>query len=224
MKRVNPMDAALDDALVQHYAVNILAKYDRTDEVLRAAGREWYRAAHRDCLNLAHKHGLRLEQIAGAAAAISPGMRWELVLDYVGRLAAYTLKRRKLDFNVPTYSRLFVERAQACLRGKRAPLEALGGPKVTAFYMLLVDPSNGVEVCVDGHAYNIALGIKANIRGAGAEVTAKVGGRLTLRRYGLVADAYRAAAAARGLLPHEMQAVTWVQHRQIDQDTASLPF
>jgi len=215
---MSPLDSMLDDVEIECYASNILARYDRTDEVLRAAGRGWYAAANLDCGRLAARYGLTLEQVAGAAAAISPGMKWELVLHYVERLI---LKRgRKLDFNVPTYSLLFVNRARQCLKGKDQPSEILGGPKVTAFYTLLCNPRDAWNVCVDGHAFNIAKGKRTPIRGAGSED----GKSLTDRRYKLVAEAYRRAAAARGIIAHQMQASTWVAHRAIDQHSAGLPF
>jgi hypothetical protein len=203
-------DAVLDAALSNLYAANIEAAYRRVDHVLRNAARGWYAGARADCAMLAAKHGLDIDRVIGAAAAISPGMKWDLVLIYVEHL----IRRRKV--NVPTYSKLFVQRARQCLAGKRHPLEILGGPKVTAFYALISDPTNNHDVCVDGHAYNIALGQRVNLRGEDSV-------RVTARGYRLVADAYRQAARKLGLLPHEVQAVTWVAHRRIDTYTRELP-
>ena len=152
----------------KRYVRNILARWDATDNVMRDAGACWYAAARKDCAALAHRYGKTTRAIVGAAAAISPGMRWDLVLRHVELLL---LKTR--GHKVPTYSKMFVARARRCLKGE-APLTVLGGPKVTAFYMLILDQRAGVVV-VDGHAFNIARGARESIRGHMSE-------RLTLAR------------------------------------------
>ena len=204
-----------DAAQVTDFCDNIMSKWYSTDNVLRNAGMSWYEGAHTDCKGLAARIGVDYRAVAGAAAAISPGMKWDLVLEYVDLIAQAGTKRR-LGFNVPTYSKLFVDRARRCLRGED-PLSVLGGPKVTAFYKLLVDPCDAETVCVDSHAFNIALGVKTPIRGDQQA-------RLTRHTYELVARAYRMAALVVGVLPHQMQAVTWVQHRAIDERQDTLPF
>ena len=219
-KASKAIDATFEDIEVRRYTANILAVYARTDHVLRAAGAAWYGAAHKDCAALARKYGLTVEQVAGAAAAISPGMRWDLVLGYVERLIGRKGSTGKLGFAVPTYSKLFVDRARSCLRGKLAPSDVLGGNKVRAFYALLCDSGNGYDVCVDGHAFNIAINAgRAPIRGENSKVPS-----LTDKRYRMLSDAYRAAAQSVGILPHQMQAITWVQHRRPDQHSGDLPF
>lgn len=182
---------------------NILRVYRAASETARRIGASWYAAESDVLATLAHDLELPLASVCGAAAAISPGMRWELVPGYVHALATAA---DPSVITVPTYSRLFVERALACLRGED-PEQVLGGPKVRAFYALLLTRGQGRDVVVDGHAFNIARAYRAPIRGG--ESTG-----VSPSRFRKVAEAYQRAAEIVGVPPHVVQAVTWVEWRK----------
>ena len=186
---------------IARYAANILAVYLDCDETTRAAGAVWYAEERASLEDFARRHGLTLERAAGAAAAISPGMKWDAVQSY---LAALLVNPRA---SVPTYSRAFVDRAVACLNGAD-PATVLSGPKVTAFYKLLA----GVDfdaVVIDGHAINIARGEASGIR------SMKGAGRVTAARYRRAVAAYREVAEVVGEAPHAVQAATWIHWRNL---------
>ncbi|MFZ2738252.1 MAG: hypothetical protein WAY02_08475 [Burkholderiaceae bacterium] len=185
---------------------NILAIYDSSDAETRRAGAEWYAVAHDDCAALARDLGLPAISVIGAAAAISPGMRWSLTIAHVGML--HKAMRNRQRHVVPTYRALFTARARAILRGE-LPEDVLRGPKVIAFYRSIRARGDCSDVVVDGHAWNIALGTIGPIRN---NVTAP---RLTDRRYRTCAELYRQAGAARGVTAGAMQATTWIQHRAL---------
>jgi hypothetical protein len=99
--------------------------------------------------------------------------------------------------------------------------EALGrGHKVRNFYNNIIAPlSPNGEVTIDTHA--VAAAMLEPFGGANAEVghnlgggsgSANVGAQGT---YGIIADAYREAAAQRGILPREMQSITWEEVRTL---------
>lgn len=178
-------------------AVNILRVYDGASAEVRSAGARWYPDAAALLAEIAARVNVSPEAAIGAAAAISPGVNWSLVPNYVRALA------RRERVSIPTYSRDNVRKARACLRGED-PLTVLGGPKVRAFYACLTgaDPR---AVCVDGHAARIARAARGRIRGDGSEAA-----RVTEYQYALIAEAYRVAADAIGIAPHAMQAATWL--------------
>ena len=130
---------------------NILAVFLDAPELTQEAGRRWYAEEGARCADFARRHGLTRAAVAGAAAAISPGMNWANVFAHLAALRADPGAR------VPTYSWEFVRRALACMDGA-APLEVLGGPKVRAFYKLL-SRTDMNAVVIDGHAWNIARGV-----------------------------------------------------------------
>jgi hypothetical protein len=72
--------------------------------------------------------------------------------------------------------------------------------KTGNFYRCIIDPTDAHAVCVDRHAHDVAVG-----RAYGNTER----GLSTQRRYDVIADAYRAAAVRVGILPQELQAITW---------------
>lgn len=184
---------------VRMLAVNVLRCYDGADWETRAAGARWYQRSAALLAEVAANVCHKPEAVIGAAAAISPGMNWDLVPHCVARLA-----RRERGLRIPTYNRLNVQKARRCLAGA-APLDVLSGPKVRAFFECLTRPDETRAVCVDGHAARIARNLPGNIRGEEAADS-----RVTLYQYELIADAFRLAADAHDMAPHAMQAITWL--------------
>ena len=93
--------------------------------------------------------------------------------------------------------------------------------KVRSFYNNIVDPnSKGGHVTIDTHAVAAALlrplsgnsrevlhNFGGGIKGEGGPMNSSIVGTSGL--YGLYAEAYRRAAEARGILPRQMQSITW---------------
>ena len=198
--------AQKDKRQVTRYAHNILAIYLDADDATRAAGANWYALEGIRCADFARRQGLTRDAVAGAAAAISPGLRYETTFSY---LLALLVNPRA---SVPTYSKEFVRRAAAILKGAE-PLTVLSGPKVTTFYSLLAGRDMSAVV-IDGHALNIARGEYAVFRDR-EDYTAPAACRVTSRRYRLAAAAYREVAELVGAAPHAVQACTWIHWRDI---------
>jgi hypothetical protein len=171
----------------------ILALYDAADETQRVDGELWYQTAREDCYAFGIRHGLSLEQAVGIVAALSPNMRWERNV-----AAAEDLLQGIRNVTYPAN----VEKAFRILAGE-APGDVLGGNKVRAFYANILSGGFDDGVTVDGHAANIARGIRQPIRNA----------TVTHRQYAIIARAYQNAAARRGITPPAMQATTWVAWR-----------
>lgn len=92
--------------------------------------------------------------------------------------------------------------------------------KVRNFYNNIVSPmSDRGEVTIDTHA--VAAALMQPHGGSAKEVTDNLGGGAASAltgdagTYGIFADAYREAAAQRGVLAREMQSITWEEVRTI---------
>jgi len=86
-----------------------------------------------------------------------------------------------------------------------------GGNKVRNFYNNIVDPnSTSPYVTADTHAASVALGIPMSANDAGGFGVFK-GGRGI--EYALIKEAYINAAEIAGILPREMQSITWEAQR-----------
>lgn len=199
---------------VKAYAQNILAIYLDADDATREAGARWYALEGERCADFARAHRLTRDTVAGAAAAISPGLRYETTFAYLDALLRDPAAR------VPTYSREFVRRAVAILQGED-PLAVLGGPKVRAFYALLAGRDYDAVV-IDGHALNIARGQYEVFR-AREDYRPSAGMRVTEARYRRAVIAYREIADLVGAAPHAVQATTWIHWRNITRSDGRQP-
>lgn len=96
--------------------------------------------------------------------------------------------------------------------------------KVRSFYNNIFDPNDPAgDVTIDTHA--VAAGLLRPLSGSSIEVVHNLGGGVSNAlkglsgTYGIYAEAYRRAAEQRGLLPREMQSITWEAVRGLYTDT-----
>ena len=175
---------------------NILAVLDRATETEVINGRNWYLEAHAFACVL---DGTRDGRVgAGVIAALSPITPWDRNV---------VLARRAFDEGRLTGGTLgnSVRAANRILDGEE-PLEVLQGLKVRNFFGSIVNPSCTKSVCIDRHAFDVAVGRITDDRSRG-----------TLKRvavYESFARAYSRAAVASGLSAATVQAVTWVTWRR----------
>lgn len=94
--------------------------------------------------------------------------------------------------------------------------------KVRNFYNNLFDPSDSRSVTIDTHA--VAAGLLRPLAGGSIEVTDNLGARPrhdstgTNGTYVLYAEAHRRVAMAKGVLPRELQSITWEAVRRLFPD------
>lgn len=181
-------------------AANVLAVWERATAEQVSEGMEWYGMAHTLALELSPDD---VRKGAGVLAALSPNESWERNMF----LARQTFAEGRLTGGTLGNS---VAKANAILgaapyRADIDPLEVMGkGLKTRSFYGNIADPLDDSIVTIDRHAYDVALDLKnaENVR---------LG--LTAKRYEAFSAAYRGAARSLGILPSQVQAVTWVAWR-----------
>lgn len=169
----------------------------------RQAGKSWYPDAH----GLARSLDADVQRAAGIIAVLSPMTSWETNV----RLAQDTYAGRPVRGLGPS-----VRKARAILDGQ-VPAEIIKpsprARKVWSFWLLISDPTDDRTVCVDRHAYDIAVG-RVTDDSVRAEYLRKVGA------YETVAECYRRAArvisreTGERWTPAEIQATTWVYWRR----------
>lgn len=164
------------------------------------AGLDWYKDANALAVELAPANP---NAAAGVIAALSPMMDWEQNKVVARRAYADGKASGALFSNC--------KKADRILAGER-PEDVLGGNKVRAFYSIIADPSS-TAVCVDRHAFDIAVGRVTNNES-----------RQALSRKGVYesfANAYVRAArvivreTGMDVTAAQVQAVTWVTWRRL---------
>lgn len=86
-------------------------------------------------------------------------------------------------------------------------LQTTKGKKIRSFYQNILNPMDPFPVTIDGHAVNVWRGRRMNLK--------DVAGPKGRFNYEDVAGDYRIAAARVGLLPNQVQAITWFAWKRI---------
>jgi hypothetical protein len=196
----------------------------------RAAGRDWYGAAHDLAATLADAFEARetwadgeesytpdaLSRAAAVIAVLSPRLSWprnvQVAWQAYETFHQCRASREQFVAALPVLNRN-AGKAWDILSGTILPDDALTGPKTRAFWQTIADPYNALAVVVDRHAIDVALGQVTNdvIRG-------KALGRKGA--YDALATCYRRAARIISLelgehwTPAAVQAVTWTYWRR----------
>lgn len=126
------------------------------------------------------------------------------------------------------------EKAQRIIEGEHhSKVLGLGSPKTAAFAKLIESGGKGDNhtVCVDRHALSVALGRRVTDADFQKSELSKaplkddlMEGHTENHRYRMVSDAYRHAAAELSrqhgttIHPHQVQAVTWVGQRDLNNE------
>ena len=165
----------------------------------------WYRDAASVALAIGRVAGYKGKRAvsvgAGILAALSPALNWDDSIPVAYDIAG----SGTVGTDAFTSDANFIK-ALAIKDGAPA-LDVLVGDKVRAFYASIMSKGETDAVCVDRHAMAIVAGRKLTKR--------EQGGITNVGVYDAVAAAYVDAAAALGLAPAVLQAITWVTWRRL---------
>ena len=173
-------------------------------------GLTWYNRAHEFCIQLASNYDLSLGETAGIIAALSPGTHWQQnMIDSVNLLTS------GLDAKVTTYNRNKYK-AWAISQGILDPYDALSqgkngiDKKTFCFWLNLVGPNTAGRVTIDRHSSRVAYGYNLS-----ADIAIYYSN--TPKKYKACELAYNEASrdANIALLPHQIQAITWLTYRRL---------
>lgn len=176
--------------------LNILAVW----EVAKADGldqTDWYRDAFDECLFLADKFDLTIEQVAWIVATLSPHLSWR---SNVTSAIAFLSKWLGVESGYSNCA--YGKQTHKCELFMLGELDGLPtGRKVNPFYQNLL--LNYDAVTIDRHAWRIAqLGTRNLDQESGDGEFGDVDHRVCVR-------AYREVAEYLGIRPAELQAIIW---------------
>lgn len=193
-------------ASLTEYQRNIVSVYVQANALDIQQGMSWYKNAHEIGQQLAYQYGYLTHQAIGVLAALSPLASWELNV----KRAEAALSQHKHGLTAEESKGCGMKantiKAWRILNGEE-PLDVLGGNKVRAFYCCMVHYLTTEHVCIDRHAVSIAVG-----KPLGNQFTKYVN---TDVKYAAIAKDYMVVADILSITPAQLQAVTWVTWRRL---------
>ncbi len=180
---------------------NIVSVLRDSDETQHAEGLLWYPNAQKAAHDIALKHDVPVYLVVAVIAALSPNNKWTRNLVNADALIGAFIRGDGIDsVKVSTYHKMKAKAwdilaARPDYDGAKAMLK---GQKITSFFMDIMGEFN---VTIDGHARNIAYGERVGL----TDDRTNIG----VREYRALQAAYEEAARRVGLMPYQLQAITW---------------
>jgi hypothetical protein len=213
-------------------AANILRKYAKSTDEERTHGMGWYKLANVTITEIANKYGVAAHLAFAVAAVVSPNNSWTGNLSDAEKIIRiFTNDRKAFDamaqafdaeesgykprgnaqafkpLRLHTYP-MCILKAYRILRDASTHHLTVISQKTFSFNDNIANEASEL-VTVDFHAYNIANK---------TAYTSKEAPSITKRVYDEISDAYTRAAQALGIRGYQLQAITWVSHRnEIDR-------
>ena len=189
--------------LVDHERMiyNITSVYRDADETQHAEGLLWYDNAQTAAHYIAVRYDVPVYLVVAVIAALSPNNKWSRNLTNADALIGAFIRGDGIDsVKVSTYHAM--KRKAWDILVARPDYDGakrmLKGQKITSFFMDIMGEFN---VTIDGHARNIAYGERVGL----TDDRSNIG----VREYRALQAAYEAAAERLGLMPYQLQAITW---------------
>ncbi len=184
---------------------NILDVLDKAAPTDIDEGRLAYQRYHKVCRDIANYYRYTLPEVISVFAATSPNTDYlKNLRSAVSVIYGHSKGIPVEKIRVATYGHCR-NRAYQYLTGEADFLTKVKGKKILSFYMNILNPMDGYAVTIDGHAFNIWRNIKAPLKGAG----------IPARLYNEIAEDYREVSRRVGLLPNQVQAITWFTWKRL---------
>lgn len=175
-----------------------------TDDEL-AAGLEWYDKAKGMVVEWSVKYGFDPLTVAGVVSALSPSVSWDRnVVDAENLLRAVSCGETDARNIVASTYPAQVEKAVR-IAWTQNPEHVGNGLKTVSFFCNIAGIWDTSAVTVDRHMLGAAVGSRTTEHQKIA---------VTDKRYFAIADAIKALARNRNVLPKQAQAVIWTTYRR----------
>ena len=180
---------------------NIVSVLRDSDETQHAEGLLWYPNAQKAAHDIAGKYDIAVYLVVAVIAALSPNNKWTRNLVNADALIGAFIRGDGIDsVKVSTYHKMKAKAwgilaARPDYDGAKAMLK---GQKITSFFCDIMGEFN---VTIDGHARNIAYNERVGL----TDDRTNIG----VREYRALQAAYEEAARRVGLMPYQLQAITW---------------
>lgn len=195
--------------LTRKVCVNAIVRfYEQASVSELQDGMNWYKEANVYARELAARFNITLPQSAGILAAFSPQASW---IDNKRYAVSFLLNNY---FTLRTQVQCDKARNILTLDSEDKIYHALAtgdaAYKTKSFYLNILNPDLVTSCTIDRHAIAICLQRPNNVYALDASYS-----KLTKAQYLFFVDCYTLAAHKLGILPQQLQAITWVTYRRI---------
>jgi len=166
-----------------------------------------YQDYHNTLKATAEQHNLKLERVIGAFSALSPGNKLEMnFADLETLIKAVKKNKEASEIRLHCYSTC-TQRGYDFLTGWEPEFKTSRKARKTYnFFQNILNPESPEHVTIDRHAIEVH---------AGKEVDDALRKKIfdSPRKYNEIAEDYKTVAKKTGLLPCQVQAITWYAWR-----------
>ena len=173
--------------MINLYKKNIRRVYKSVKLEDIDSGMGWYWEARKFCTQISKEYNVPLYKVVGILSALSPRNRWER-----NKIDTISILTKGEGATVATFNPNKRKALKILKAEEGEVLSILNGMKTKSFYSNIYNAIDE-EVTIDVWA----------VRVAGLE------GSLTSKRYADIAEAFRVVALELGVMPKQLQALTW---------------
>jgi hypothetical protein len=181
--------------MIQTYRDNIEKVYLDSTKLDHKEGIAWYGIAREFCEEVAYRHNMPVWKVVLMLSALSPRNKWSRNKTDVLGVIKDGLDAKCSTFNANKEKACKIYHASFLSQG----LDILGKGKKTRAFFYNIYNYNSNKVCVDSWACRVAQ--------LGKDTP-------TVKQYRDLEEAYRLVATKYGLVPMDLQAITWVSFRR----------
>ena len=180
---------------------NILHCYLDAEPAQIKGGMSWYADAYNAAYEIGLKYDVAVYIVVAVISALSPNNKWARNVSNADALIGAFMRGDSVDsVKVSTYHAM-KNKAWGILAARQTydgAKSMLKGQKITSFFCDIMGEFN---VTIDGHARNIAYNERIGL----TDDKTNIG----VREYRALQDAYKDAAKDVGIMPYQLQAITW---------------
>jgi hypothetical protein len=183
--------------------------YLQSTETEKIIGLQWYSDQHNYLKDMASHFDVPMELVCGITAVLSPSISWQSNVN----LTYHVLKfKGKIPSNIktPCY-RINLKKAIKIYKKKRV-FPTLSGPKVTQFYLNLLNPFDDNNITIDSFMIGCFYDISDR---------KNVGKHAGKKSIEFLKSEIKELAVKYDLLPLQFQAIVWISYHRIVKSMAS---
>ena len=171
-------------------------------------GLDWYTTANEYCRELASRFNITIQQAAGIIAVFSPQAGWTENKRYA---VSFLINHKNI-----LRSRVQVKKAKKIVTLSseddiyNAQTVADAAFKTKSFFLNILNPDVATDVTIDRHAIAVCLQLPDHTFALDQSYA-----KYTKAQYDFFQTCYIRAAAKLDILPHQLQAITWLTYRRL---------